>query len=218
LDAQHDLGRLLLVCLASGVPLPPWLAPSTYRALLGHGLASGLDDIAAARPQLATRYALFLASVGGEADWPDSELPPLPPVPRPFIAPATAPPAAAQPAAGPSPGVAALEAGVSALRIGAAAEPAAAEAGVARPKEHTGGDGAACSSGPSLSGGGVMLSATSPKLLDVFRAVSWRLHGCRCRASDALASGFHMDTPASIGTAIRAASCEGLMLVCEALN
>jgi hypothetical protein len=70
----------------------------------------------------------------------------------------------------------------------------------------------------SASGGGVALSATSPKLLDVFRAVCWRLHGCRAKACDELASGFHMDLPASISEAIRAASCEGLMLVRWALN
>ena len=46
---QQRLGSVLLLSLASGVLVPHWLPPTTYRFLLGQGRACGLADLAAAR-------------------------------------------------------------------------------------------------------------------------------------------------------------------------
>mmetsp|Transcript_13449 Transcript_13449/g.40783 ORF Transcript_13449/g.40783 Transcript_13449/m.40783 type:complete len:1353 (+) Transcript_13449:3-4061(+) len=201
LTAQRELGQLMLVCLANGIPLPSWLCSSTYRSMLGHGATSSLSDLAAARPQLATRYALFLASIGADADWPDSEEPPLPAGPR-IIRPMPAVPP-------PDADVLSLSADVANLSVeGSPVRPEAPPANI----EHGSSTlGRAPWSGDS--GGPVAISTASPKLQAVLKSVAWRLHGCRAIATDALVAGFHAQMPAMIAAEVAKASCEALMLV-----
>ena len=79
LQMQEALGRLLLLSLAHCVPLPSWLPPHLFKALLGRLETLDLADLHAARPRIACRCALVLASVvGPEFEWVDSEEPQMP--------------------------------------------------------------------------------------------------------------------------------------------
>ena len=87
LGQQESLGRLLLLSLAHGVPLPSWLPPATIKALLLRNDTLDLADLQACRPRFACRCALVLSSVvGNDFEWVDGELPELPTPPLEFAA------------------------------------------------------------------------------------------------------------------------------------
>jgi len=81
-EAQLEgVGRLLLLSLAHGVPLPRWLPPHTPRLLLGAGEDEpppppplAMAELQAALPRLAARSALLLSSVGTDLDLGELEL------------------------------------------------------------------------------------------------------------------------------------------------
>ena len=75
----EGVGRLLLLSLAHGVPLPRWLPPHTPRLLLGAEEEPPLAPLAmaelqAALPRFAARSALLLSSVGTDLDLGELEL------------------------------------------------------------------------------------------------------------------------------------------------
>jgi hypothetical protein len=80
-EAQLEgVGRLLLLSLAHGVPLPRWLPPHTPRLLLGAEEEPppppplAMAELQAALPRLAARSALLLSSVGTDLDLGELEL------------------------------------------------------------------------------------------------------------------------------------------------
>jgi len=207
--AQARLGALLLLSLAHGVPLPPWLAtPPVCRALLGRGSSVGFSDAAAARPQLATRFALVLASIGDETDWPDSEAPPPPP-----------PTARLRLLREPADAVSSVGAAFSGLQLD---EEATADAGAEGEAGCTPGrvysePVTPCDEGAAAEEGGAAGQpdrfAPSPKLRASLRALGWRLHGCRARSCAALSAGFAAAAPPALAAALLDASCEALQCV-----
>jgi len=186
LEQQAALGRLLLICLAHGVPLASWLPPSVFQILLGGGSLDGgkealrLSDLQSARPRMACRCSMMLSSIGADLDWADLEQPSCP-LPPPFT---------------PMAPLVSVGSGSSVH------DSSCAQAFLDPAARSPDGSGVGGSTGPQA----------NLKLSIVNRAMQWRLLTVRQRAANALGAGFKDGQPAALSEIFSHMPCESLML------
>ena len=203
---RHEaLGRLLLLHLAHCVPLPSWLPPHIFKALLGRLETLDLSDLQAARPRTACRCALVLSSVvGPEFEWVDQEMPPAP------LEPPYQPPITTRQSSNAASGAWAMET-MQPGQLGQTIHHAAASAmqmdDDVVPAE------AGSPAGAATTWAAAATSTTNDsKMRAARRVVRWRLLGVRSRATHALASGFTAALPPSLSSILSKTSLEALML------
>lgn len=196
LARQEDIGRLLLLSLAHSVPLPSWLPPHIFKALLHRLDALELPDLQAARPRTACRCALVLASVvGPEFEWVDPELPEMPLKP---LEPPVPPPVDDEMMLDGAGGLDAHAPGESAMQVG---------------NEHgswTAGGATGYAAASRLRDGTV--AGDDAKMKAARRALRWRLLEVREQATSAIVRGFDGALPPSLSAILNTVSVEALML------